>query len=378
MKLEGKYNIESIIYQILFLHKGPIVKFTLYLNDIRFCPGLNNWLHFLSNHHVEEFRLECLTRLSVSHLLFSLEHLTHLHLANVKVRLPSTFKGFGRLVKLHLSCVALLLEELDRFISKCPMLEYIDLRSPIDHMLGHLVTDAPNLKSFHFQGILGSFYFKNASCLKEMSIIRFPSVVDTTSEPRGNNSNMIKFLSPLSSITSLKFYRGSLSSLASGGVPHKLPFNLDHIRFLVLDIAGFESTSDVRCALCLIRSSPNLQSLEIGINQLIVPDIDRLEATTQFLKAQQKYEFPLCCLENVEVLGFSGVEPEMEFVKLLLSSATALMKLEIHCKYKVGTRKGIKMLKEFLSIPRASTRAELIFKDRFGICFKIGLASTRF
>ncbi|KAK4434302.1 F-box/FBD/LRR-repeat protein [Sesamum alatum] len=368
LKLDRKYNVESIIYQILFLHKGPIVKFTLFLADSGLCPGLNNWLHFLSDHRVEELTLKCVTHRSISHHLFTFDHLKHLYLVNVELRLPSTFKGFGSLVRLHLSGVQFVPEDLDRFIAKCPMLEYMDLRIPVDHMLSDLVIDAPNLKSFHISGIRGSVYFKNASCLKEMSITSCLTAMDTTSEPGDNNSNMIKVLGQLSSITSLKSNRGFLLYLASGGVPQKLPFNLNHMRVLVLDVAGFEHTSEVRSALCLIRSSPNLQRFEITMNHpLNTPGVDRLEATIQFLKAQQKYEIPLRCLEIVKMFIFSGVKPEMEFVKLLLLSAPVLRKLEINYMHPGVTEKGYKILKELLSLPRASTRAEIIFQDRYDI-----------
>ncbi|KAL0392150.1 UNVERIFIED_CONTAM: F-box/FBD/LRR-repeat protein [Sesamum radiatum] len=53
--LSGNYSIESIIYQLLLLHRGPIVKFKF--RGFKFGPDINNWLYFLSDHRVEELVL---------------------------------------------------------------------------------------------------------------------------------------------------------------------------------------------------------------------------------------------------------------------------------------------------------------------------------
>ncbi|KAL0368914.1 UNVERIFIED_CONTAM: F-box/FBD/LRR-repeat protein [Sesamum calycinum] len=227
----GNYSIESIIYQVLLLHRGPIVKFKFC--GFKFGPDINNWLYFLSDHRVEELVLMNSgydpEQWLISHNLFTFDHLMHLFLANVEV-------------------------------------------------------DAPNLKSFYFNGALTSIYFKNASCLREISITCYPIFRHTTSEAGDDDSNMIKVLGQLSSLTRLYCDRGFLQFLAKGGVPQKLPVNLNSMRYLLLNITDFGFKYQVCSVLCLIRSSPNLQSLRITSANGSAPD---MMSATQFLRARE-------------------------------------------------------------------------------------------
>ncbi|KAL0366307.1 UNVERIFIED_CONTAM: hypothetical protein Sradi_3520800 [Sesamum radiatum] len=114
------------------------------------------------------------------------------------------------------------------------------------------------------------------------------------------------------------------------------------------------------CALCLIRSSPNLRRFKMILD---TSSDENVETTTQHLKAKQKHESPLDRLKIVKIYCLSGVEPEMEFVKLRLLTTTALRKLEIHSVYSAEAEEGSKMLKELVSFRRASSKAQIIFRD---------------
>ncbi|CAL5399135.1 hypothetical protein CsSME_00022069 [Camellia sinensis var. sinensis] len=56
-----------------------------------------------------------------------------------------------------------------------------------------------------------------------------------------------------------------------------------------------------------------------------------------------------------------GVEPVMEFVKLLLACSTALKKMEILLEPGCSCEKALEVLKKLTRFPRASPLAELIF-----------------
>ncbi|KAL0432609.1 UNVERIFIED_CONTAM: hypothetical protein Slati_2595200 [Sesamum latifolium] len=154
-----------------------------------------------------------------------------------------------------------------------------------------------------------------------------PIFRDTTSEAGEDDSNMIKVLAQLSSLTRLNCNNGFLQFLAKGGVPHKLPINLNCMRYLLLDIIDFGFKDEVCSVLCLIRSSPNLQSLQITTANGSAAD---MLSATQFLRAEKENEIPLCRLDNVTMRGFTCWIPEMEFLKLLLLAPTELRRLEIH------------------------------------------------
>ncbi|KAL0368916.1 UNVERIFIED_CONTAM: hypothetical protein Scaly_1110500 [Sesamum calycinum] len=241
------------------------------------------------------------------------------------MRLPSTFKGFGTLVTLDLFLVDFVAEELNKFISKCPMPE--DLWIFSSHKCGDLEIDAPNLKSFRDPKTFQDF---------------------ETNEPLPYLSNMVKILGQLSSITKLEFSGGVLQYLASGGMPQKLPNDLNHVWHLCFPEIHFNCIPEVSCAVCLIRSSPNLLTLEI-------------ETTSEFLKTQREREFPLNCLEYVKINGLYGWEPEMEFVKLLLSAGTAVRMLEITQMHAEPTEAAFKMFEELVTFPPASPDADFIF-----------------
>ncbi|KAL2242158.1 F-box/FBD/LRR-repeat protein At1g13570-like [Sesamum indicum] len=354
--LPEEYDIEPIIYQILLLHKGPIIKFILKDVDFKVYPAIGHWLHFLSNHQVEELALRyTFIAQPIPYHLFTFDHLRHLYLADVFISLPPAFKGFNRLLRLELVDVEIALAELKMLISKCPMLEYLDLED-LYCETGELEIDAPNLKSFFFYGQLFVFCFKNASHLSTMS---FMTTFDeySTFEPTESDRNLIQVLGKLSS---LKSDGGFLRFLAKGAEPQNLPWYFNHLTDLSLSLIDFRYIVEVKCVLCLIRSCPNLQSLKIESSKSSKAD---MATTSQYLKAQQNYNIPLGRLQNVKISCASSLEPEMEFVKLLLLKATALRKLEFHCGYAAGEEARSNMLKQLVSFRRASPMARIIFRD---------------
>ncbi|KAK4426222.1 F-box/LRR-repeat protein 25 [Sesamum alatum] len=368
-KLTGNYDLESIIYQVLLLHKGPIFKFELEA-DSRTYLYIDNWLHFLSNHLIEELVLDFSTVSifpRISYHLFTFDHLTRLELIEVEVKLPSTFKGFGRLVQLDLFLVNFVAGELSKFISKCPMLE--DLYIYYECKRVDLEIDAPNLKSLRLTGNFSSVSFKTACPLlvkmyldSDFGILRDPEIFQdfSTNEPLLYNGNVVKILGQLSSITELEFSGSVLHYLARGGVPQKLPNDLNHVWRLCFHEIHLNCIFEASSAVCLIRSSPNLEILVIDDLSTIY-DEAQMQTASQFLKTQRECEFPLKCLEYVMIDGFSGWELEMEFVKLLQSAATALRILEIRQMHAEPTEAAFKMFKELVTFPPASPEADIIF-----------------
>ncbi|PIM98166.1 hypothetical protein CDL12_29357 [Handroanthus impetiginosus] len=353
--LRGTYTMESIVYQILLLHKGPIVKFILEL-PYDLGPAVDHWFHFLSNHCIEELKLKfpyIEIHRAMPHHLFTFDQLKHLHLVNAVLESPSTFEGFSRLVKLDLVNVRIDSGKLTSFISKCPMLKYLNIYRNYHSICGNIEIEAPNLESFCFEGILRSICFVKAPLLEEITITL--SKKSSVRVFRELESNLIEFFGRLSFIKRLRLNGGFLQFLARSEVPQNLPNNL--CQLVVLDLFGvdFSIIGEVTCALCLIRSSPTLQILQI--RSTTIRDVD-VEDVVQYLKAQQKWKHRH--LKKVNILQFSGSEAELEFVKLLLSSATALRKLEFYPSL-ADEYEGFFMLKKLARFRRASSKAELIF-----------------
>ncbi|KAG5521290.1 hypothetical protein RHGRI_033744 [Rhododendron griersonianum] len=65
-------------------------------------------------------------------------------------------------------------------------------------------------------------------------------------------------------------------------------------------------------------------------------------------------------LQEVEIRHFSGADPEMLFVKILLAYSVVLKKMVIWHEHEMSDKKGFAMVKELTRFPRASSDAELI------------------
>ncbi|KAL0432606.1 UNVERIFIED_CONTAM: F-box/FBD/LRR-repeat protein [Sesamum latifolium] len=90
VNLVRKYDWVSIIDRIILLHKGSITKFSLTIADLEMCRGSDNWLHFLSNCHVEELTLRFGVRDShpvISQFLFTVDQ-PHVSFSRSSSHLP--------------------------------------------------------------------------------------------------------------------------------------------------------------------------------------------------------------------------------------------------------------------------------------------------
>ncbi|RAL37551.1 hypothetical protein DM860_000245 [Cuscuta australis] len=71
----------------------------------------------------------------------------------------------------------------------------------------------------------------------------------------------------------------------------------------------------------------------------------------------------LCKLQTVEIGPFRGSRQEMFFVKAIISNSPALEKLVIMEANDIGALAAFKFPRELLCVPRASTKAKIVFKD---------------
>ncbi|KAF5945383.1 hypothetical protein HYC85_015611 [Camellia sinensis] len=161
------------MYQVMLLHCGPILKFTLSIYGLESCSQIDTFIMFLSSNGVREFTLQIWRgephKLPSS--LFSCQKLTHLNLRYCVFTPPTTFNGFSRVVCLEFCEVIIKAKTLASLVSSCPLLEQLTLESST--AFGCLEIDAPNLKVLHLVGIFNSICFKNTSHLAIVSM-RFP------------------------------------------------------------------------------------------------------------------------------------------------------------------------------------------------------------
>ncbi|KAG5521287.1 hypothetical protein RHGRI_033742 [Rhododendron griersonianum] len=365
--LEGWDNgkVKAVIYQVLLFHRGPLVKFNLWYPPFESCLDINNWIFVLSTKNIQDFTfyLHGGLRHEIPCHFYSFMQLRDLNLGNCVFKPPPTFKGFGRLVNLDFYRVTISSEMFGLFISSCLQLERLRLRGCTNFR--SLEINAPNLKYFDFFGIFESVYLENTPLLAEISV----TLGSWDKRPEQDTDiEWAKFFHSLPAIEDMHLDSSILESFDAGNVPERLPSTLNQLKVLVLSDVCYSNLDHVSWALCLLRSSPNLHKLRSSIwNNDITPIEDNItpieDNVIEFLQAQDFSKFSLNRLREVEIRSFSGAEPEIHFVKILLSHSKVLEKIVILHEHGMCAEKGFAMLKELIRFPRASLKAEFIVSE---------------
>ncbi|XP_052188115.1 F-box/FBD/LRR-repeat protein At1g13570-like isoform X4 [Diospyros lotus] len=111
--------------------------------------------------------------------------------------------------------------------------------------------------------------------------------------------------------------------ISAGGVPKRLPINLNHLKILKLHL---EKVKEVSSILCLVRSSPNLEKFVIWgpIN-----GIADEETAVKLLEVHGWSDICLNQLQEVELREACGSRFELAFIELLLAISPILEKMII-------------------------------------------------
>uniref|UniRef100_A0A5B7AK66 F-box domain-containing protein n=1 Tax=Davidia involucrata TaxID=16924 RepID=A0A5B7AK66_DAVIN len=339
----------SIIDKVLLLHTSPIIKFVLYNPPEHSArtEDIDQWILFLSRNGIKDFTLQnsSVVRYKLPTHLFACPELAHLKLSKCTFNLPSDYKGFRNLLSLQFRAVTYAADSFGSFISGCPRLETLAL----DYCpgSGHLNIHAPNLKHLSVRGALESIRIHNAQNLLTLSICE-------SQMRRSSGPNMIRVLGCLPMIEKLDIGLDFYEFLAAGDVPKRLPTEMNCLKNLTLESVDFSKVGEILCALCLLRSSPNLQELDISAtrNADMVPALNFLEED--------------CRLNRLQVVKFRsiiGLESELELIKSLLACSPLLERMFIGCHAELDANAMLMMSKELLRFRRASPKAEIIFGD---------------
>lgn len=166
----GGHKLEPLIYQILKLHEGPLLKFVLQVPDLKSNPDIDEWIRLLPNNTLQELTLH-VSRGEAHKLtphLLSFQHLRTLRLYNCVFDPVPGFKGFTKLVNLELQSVVLEPESFETFLASCPAVE----RLRLIHCTSFdcLALTGPKLEYFEFNGVFKSVSFKNCPVLKDIRL----------------------------------------------------------------------------------------------------------------------------------------------------------------------------------------------------------------
>ncbi|KAK9051146.1 hypothetical protein SSX86_027772 [Deinandra increscens subsp. villosa] len=197
LPLMRKYKLIRAIFHVLFLHNGPtILKLRFPSHEFLMAFECDLIIGYLSRgNSVKKLKLITDKTYQLPASFFTLQGLETILLTNGVLELPLTFNGFSRLRKTVFVHVKVSAQMLQRFFSKCPLLEYIVL-----------IGDE--------QGI--------------------------DSAAGGSKFTFVDLLRYVPLIKGLEVTEDYVKCLSAGGMPHKLPASLAHLKYLFLEVCLME------------------------------------------------------------------------------------------------------------------------------------------
>ncbi|CAL1408433.1 unnamed protein product [Linum trigynum] len=347
------------IYKSLLVHDGPISKFVLAVPGLTPCDELDHIIFHLSGRGVQEFTLVLSS--GVGHIyklpssLFT-TRLNCLKLEGCLFMVPPWFVGFGKLTELELFRVNLPSDFFGSFLPKCPLLR--DLRLFLCEGPTNLELDAPRLVVFFFARVLlQKLFFKRTPLLSVLSLY-----VDVFQKP-----NVVDLFASLPALRHLHILPAFLRVLANGGhIPSRFPKPLYRLQLLRVSGLLLASLEMQRVLACIIMSSPNLHTLMIQLDTIVLNEPRNNDAVTSIrslLSAEDSHgsDFSLQHLKVFKINDSLGTQVEMELVRLILATAPLLLRIQIQPYHLLSSKKVTKFMKEVMQYKRISKEAEIIY-----------------
>ncbi|KAK9927740.1 hypothetical protein M0R45_024909 [Rubus argutus] len=341
----------NMVDRVLLLKIGPIHKFKLSHGSLRATSDIDRWILHLSRNSIKEFILHIRKggHYTVPSCLFSCQDIIHLELFVCFLKPLPTFKGFRSLKSIYIHYVILPQDVFENLIGCSPLLESLTL---IDCKgFTHLKINAPNLRYLWIQGAFEDVVLENASNLADAYICMEENV---DQGHVGSSSNLLKFFVQLPQVRMLQFEEYFLKYLAAGSLPRKLPKPCLYLKLLRLNIF-FDDLEDILAALCLLRSSPALQELEL---QSLQEEEDVVREVKSWLDDNQSCQ--LSQLRLVKIADFRGIKAELDFIRFLLLSSPVLESMTVK---PISENGSSEILKKLVRFKRASVDAEIIYLD---------------
>lgn len=345
------------VYQVVLQHHGPIHKFILSLKALESCPEIDQLINFVSKNGIKELTLHIYKGrpYKLPSSLFSCQDITHLELFFCVVKPPPAFKGFSRLLCLQLMEVDIAGDTISSLISTCPLLERLSIRSS---SFDDLEIVALNLRFVRLAGSFSSICFKNTPHLAKVSMHLASSFENLVSERETSGPVMLIGSFPEIELLELDYYH--LKAMAGGGVLIGHPYSLTHLKILKLNHFCFGKVDEISAVICLIRSSPRLEKIQI---KAFPGEMIALDYVPQPLEVQGWSDISLNQLREVEVHRVFGTRPELDFMKVILAKSPILERLLIKLESEEVSEES-RILEELMRFKRLSPEAEITFRKR--------------
>ncbi|XP_076885271.1 F-box/FBD/LRR-repeat protein At1g13570-like [Bidens hawaiensis] len=329
-KIKAENDQVRAISRILFQLIGVITKFVFYVDDELDVEDedIIHWISFLSKKGIKDLSLAyfdgSLFKMPIH--LFSCLELKHLKLYNCCFNPPPpTFHGFPNLLSLLMRVEVGENTQLWEVITRCPLLEILKLFSSGNAVKLVEIAKLENLKIL---------------CL---------SLSDLEVHSSGT---IIELLGSLSKLQELELDFENCK-LIEGVANKRFSFAFPCLKTLKLTRIRLDDGMKLSCAFELIRSCPNLQTLEITACNWFAMKLDLYDLNTTGLLQ----------LRSVTFEYLKGSENELRLIKYLLACSPFLQKIVIrfHSSSTIAPDKKLKFASKLLKLHRASPVAEIYF-----------------
>ncbi|CAL5193406.1 unnamed protein product [Lathyrus oleraceus] len=341
--------VSKIITDVLMIRNGPIHKFSICVSaDCEFdisTEKLNMWIPFMSRNLTHLKLLNYCTPPDENHMpdiLFSCKELTYFKFSSFNLSIPPNFRGFEKLLELHLECVEFDSSALENFMSGCPVLEKLN----IGFRLGsnRLVISSPSLKvlvlELHNTKLV---CLRKAKNLSDFTLKAFHGRGYIRSSP--------------------KIKRFSLTNWGKNSYediihPMLLSRSFSSLEYLKLDDLNLNDKGDILYLVRVLESAPSL--IDLVIKQSY-KDID----TTKELYRSKELECPriLLQLQTVDVHFRANSQYTTSLIRFILANSPLLKTLTFYCSYNdLGAPMMLNFSKDLLWMERASPKAQVNFR----------------
>ncbi|KAM3269310.1 putative F-box/FBD/LRR-repeat protein [Capsicum chacoense] len=188
-------------------------------------------------------------------------------------------------------------------------------------------------------------------CLKPIPLLAKLSLSHREYYWGSGKCNIAKFFEPFSELEHL--HLNDMSLAAGAGVPTRLFHGLYCVKHLSISSKDLSDSDEVSCDLCLIRSFPNLESLEIKSDDNHIPPLESLEVE-RFSNVTFNH------LREDKLMQTNGTIPEKQLIELLSVKSPELVRmLIVPCL--VEEFATVQILAELIRFQRASANAEVVY-----------------
>lgn len=349
-----------IITEVLFLHNGPINKFTLFVpSGFNITYGyIVKWILFLSRKGVKfiELTTNKWEHCRMPSHFFSFQELTHVRLCNFKLLVPPNFCGFKSLVHFHFKCITFEYGALERLISGSPLLEELYIVSCFGYECIEL--SAPTLKVLGIEHIQAKVIgIKHIQAIKSICLEKAKNLIDLTLVLNQDGvSSLNKILPKIQRLT-----MGFGSKMLYAGIIH--PSQLINLRYLKLDHVNLDERGELLYIVSVLKNASNLV-------ELVLETYHDNGYKTQAAGRAEELECSSCCLSQLMTVNIkvgTNFKHVMSLIRFILANSSSLKTLTLNVQ--LGYNKSdvpilFNFSQDLLWMKRASQGAHIEFLHR--------------